>query len=230
LASELVRVFGIKKAIVVSGEGLSAELLRRRIGIACADYLHTTLNEGCQFGIGWGRTLCSVVEALDSREKLDIHVVPLIGGLGQISSSFQVNELARQLASAFGGSWHPFYVPAFVEDPAALDGLLRLPDVQAVIQAWAHIDTALVGIGHFASQHQSSMLFYNYIGKAALQGRVIGIPLESLKALREVIGVAGATEKAPAILGALRGGFVDVLVTDSVAARTVLELNRGGAT
>ena len=254
LASELVRIFGIKKAIVVSGEGLSAELLRRRIGIACADYLHRTLNEGCQFGIGWGRTLCSVVEALDSREKLSIHVVPLIGGLGQISSSFQVNELARQLASAFGGSWHPFYVPAFVEDPAALDGLLRLPDVQEVIQAWAQIDTALVGIGHFASQHQSSMLFYNYIGKAALQGleqcravgdicghffdaqghqcfeerRVIGIPLESLKALREVIGVAGATDKAPAILGALRGGYIDVLVTDSVAAKTVLDLDRSG--
>ena len=253
LASELVRTFGIKRAIVVSGEGLSSELLRRRIGIACAEYLHKTLNEGCQFGIGWGRTLCSVVEALDTEVRLKIHVVPLIGGLGQISSSFQVNELARQLAAAFGGTWQPFYVPAFVEDPAALDGLLRLPDVQAVIQAWTRIDTALVGIGHFASQHQSSMLFYNYIGKAALQGleqchavgdicgqffdtqghqcfeerRVLGIPLDSLKALKEVIGVAGAPEKAPAILGALRGGFVDVLVTDSVAARTVLELNQG---
>jgi len=255
LAAELVETFGIKQAIVVSGEGLSSELLRRRIGIACADHLHKTLNEGCQFGIGWGRTLCSVVEALDSQEKLNLHVVPMIGGLGQISSSFQVNELARKLASAFGGTWQPLYVPAFVEDPAALDGLLRLPDVQAVIQAWAQIDTALVGIGHFASQHQSSMLFYNYIGKAALQGleqchavgdicgrffdiqghecfeerRVLGIPLDTLKALPEVIGVAGATEKAPAILGALRGRFVDILVTDSVAARAVLGLNRSGS-
>ena len=97
------------------------------------------------------------------------------------------------------------------------------------------------------------MLFYNYIGRAALQGleqcgavgdicgqffdvqghqcfeerRVLGIPLESLKALREVIGVAGAIEKASAILGALRGGFVDVLVTDSIAARAVLDMNQG---
>jgi DNA-binding transcriptional regulator LsrR (DeoR family) len=252
LADELVRSFGLKQAVLVAGEGLSAELLRRRLGIASAELLQHRLNEGCQVGIGWGRTLGSVVEALDAQERLGIHVVPLIGGLGQVSPSFQVNELARRLAEAFGGTWQSFYIPAFVEDPAALDGLLRLPDVEAVMKSWAHIDVALVGIGHFASQRQSSMLFYSYIGDNGLVGleqchavgdicgqffdtqgaqcfeerRVIGIPLERLRALQQVIAVAGGQEKVPAILGALRGGYVDILVTDSVSARGVLGLSR----
>jgi DNA-binding transcriptional regulator LsrR (DeoR family) len=41
-----------------------------------------------------------------------------------------------------------------------------------------------------------------------------------------VIAVAGTREKASAILGALRGGYVDVLVTDDQAAAGILELSR----
>jgi hypothetical protein len=36
-------------------------------------------------------------------------------------------------------------------------------------------------------------------------------------------GVAGGEEKVAAILGALRGGYLNVLITDSVTAQKVLE-------
>jgi DNA-binding transcriptional regulator LsrR (DeoR family) len=38
--------------------------------------------------------------------------------------------------------------------------------------------------------------------------------------------VAGGEHKAEAILGALRGGFLDVLVTNELAAIRLLELER----
>jgi DNA-binding transcriptional regulator LsrR (DeoR family) len=38
------------------------------------------------------------------------------------------------------------------------------------------------------------------------------------------VAAAGGGSKAGAILGALRGGYVDVLVTDGAAARGVLDL------
>jgi dihydroxyacetone kinase-like protein len=38
-----------------------------------------------------------------------------------------------------------------------------------------------------------------------------------------VVGVAGGAEKVPAILGALRGGYVKVLVTDTITAQAVLD-------
>ncbi len=40
-----------------------------------------------------------------------------------------------------------------------------------------------------------------------------------------MIGVAGGQGKAPAILGALRGGHMDVLITDSTAATELLRLD-----
>jgi DNA-binding transcriptional regulator LsrR (DeoR family) len=249
LETQLAQSFHLKRAVLVAGEGLSGELLHRRLGFAAAEYLQHTLGEGNKLGIGWGRTLYAVVEALDVRQRLGIQVIPLIGGLGQISSSFQVNDLARRLAEAFGGTWQPFYVPAFVADPAALEALLHLSDVESVLQSWPQVDIALVGIGHFASQRQSSMLFSSYIAADVLQklelcgavgdlcGRffdaqgqqcfvergIIGISLEQLRVLEHVIGVAGGAEKVAAILGALRGGYVDVLVTDTVTARAVLD-------
>ena len=249
LETRLKEAFHLRRAVVVTGEGMSGGRLRRRLGLAAAEYLRSTLSSGDLVGMGWGRTLHATAEALDTEQRAEIQVFPLIGGVGQISPSFQVNDLARRLAESFGGAWQPFYVPAFVGDPAALEGLLRLTDVESVIQTWPKLDVVLVGIGHFAFHRQSSMLFASYMADDVsqeleqygavgdlcgrffdIQGKqcfsepgVIGIPLERLKALDNVIGVAGGEEKVSAILGALRGECLNVLVTDTVTAESVLE-------
>jgi DNA-binding transcriptional regulator LsrR (DeoR family) len=57
-----------------------------------------------------------------------------------------------------------------------------------------------------------------------LNRRVIGIELEDLHKVKQVIGVAGGVAKAEAILGALLGRHVNVLVTDDTTAKKVLAL------
>jgi DNA-binding transcriptional regulator LsrR (DeoR family) len=249
LESRLSEAFSLRQAVVVTGEGATEERLGRRLGRGAARYLRTTLNNGELVGVGWGRTLHAVAEALDVERQVGIQVFPLIGGLEQISSSFQVNELARRLADAFGGAWRPLYAPAFVADATARRALFQIPDVAAIIQSWPNLGMALTGIGHFAMHRQSSMLFANYMDGALLaelerqgavgdlcgrffdaQGRqcldepgVIGISLEQLKRLDCVVGVAGGQDKAAAILGALRGGYLNVLVTDTLAAQAILK-------
>jgi DNA-binding transcriptional regulator LsrR (DeoR family) len=54
--------------------------------------------------------------------------------------------------------------------------------------------------------------------------RVVGISLDTLAKIDTVMGVAGGSRKGAAILGALRGGYVNVLATDDQAARRVLVL------
>ncbi len=41
------------------------------------------------------------------------------------------------------------------------------------------------------------------------------------------MGVAGGEEKVAAILGALRGGYLNVLVTDDLTAAAVFQAHRG---
>ena len=57
-----------------------------------------------------------------------------------------------------------------------------------------------------------------------IHDRRIGIELSDLASIPKVVGVAGGLHKDEAILGALRGGFLDVLVTNELAALRLLEL------
>jgi deoxyribonucleoside regulator len=254
LGDRLVEAFGLEQAVITAGEGLSGGSLRRHIGLAAAEYLRNVLNDDLKIGIGWGRTLLAVIEALDVERRVGIHVFPLIGGLSQGAAAFQVNDLARRMAEAFGGNWQALYAPAFVTDLEAQDILLRHPDVRKAVESWDKLDMAVVGIGHSALQHPSSMFFGEYMGESLFQrleewnavgdlcGRffdvdgkqccpetgVIGISLEQLRTLNRVVGIAGGEEKAAAILSALRGSYVNVLITDTVTARAVLEMHESG--
>jgi lsr operon transcriptional repressor len=60
-----------------------------------------------------------------------------------------------------------------------------------------------------------------------LNQRIVGIELKDLQDIKQVIGVAGGEAKAEAILGALRGDHINVLVTDDGAAGKVLRLGEG---
>jgi len=63
--------------------------------------------------------------------------------------------------------------------------------------------------------------------------RAVAVPLTRLKKMVQgptthVAGVAGWHDKARAILGAIRGNFIDVLITDENTANEILRLNREG--
>jgi DNA-binding transcriptional regulator LsrR (DeoR family) len=49
----------------------------------------------------------------------------------------------------------------------------------------------------------------------------IGIPLETLKKIPRKVIVCSGKPKADALLGALRGGYIDVLITDSLAVEAI---------
>lgn len=247
LAQQLRQSFDLKTAVVVpAGSGLT----NRHLGHAAARYLAETLHDGDTLGIGWGRTLHEVVNALPDREMAArVHVLPLVGGLGQVSPSFQVNELAQRLATAFGGTWQCLYAPAILESREALNSLAAQPDIQRITEQWSRLKFALVSIGNTDFHSEVRVLFIDYLrpevqdslraaGAAGdicvrfFDGRgvpcpsnvsVLGIDLAQLRTVEQVIAVAGGANKVDAILGALRGGYVRVLITDTVAAEGILQ-------
>jgi DNA-binding transcriptional regulator LsrR (DeoR family) len=56
-----------------------------------------------------------------------------------------------------------------------------------------------------------------------INDRVVGIDLPTLSKIDTVIAAAGDVRKGNAILGALRGKFIDVLVTDSITAKYLID-------
>jgi DNA-binding transcriptional regulator LsrR (DeoR family) len=249
---QLIDTFGLCAAVVVpASPGESERVISRRLGQAAARYLAQTIKGGDIVGVGWGRTLHQVVNSLTPAPlKTPPHVLPLVGGLGQVAPSFQVNELAQQLATAFGGTWDCLYAPAVLASQPALAALTAQSDVRRVIEQWKKVNVALVGVGNLDLHSEVQMLFVGYLRprdqKRLLEAKavgdicmrffnrngracppavpaILGIELRRIKAIEQVIAVAGGADKIDALLGALRGGYIKTLITDAIAARGIVE-------
>jgi DNA-binding transcriptional regulator LsrR (DeoR family) len=56
-----------------------------------------------------------------------------------------------------------------------------------------------------------------------LDARVLGIAAERRRAIGRRVGVAGGAQKYPAVRAALRGGWINVLITDAASAHRLAE-------
>ena len=55
-----------------------------------------------------------------------------------------------------------------------------------------------------------------------LNDRVIGMELEQLRKVKRSVGIAGGQRKVAAIRGAVRGGYINVLITDLLTAEALV--------
>ena len=134
------------------------------------------------------------------------------------------------------------------------DSLHAQEAVSHVLRTAAAADVALVGIGGTddgCTMVRSGCLGLDEIARLRKQGavgdvlgnyvdvdgeliasphssRLIGLSIDDLRGIDNVVAVVSGAEKPRAILGVLRAGIVDVLVVDETNARTVLGLAQGG--
>jgi len=252
LQSALMDRFALRVARVLKTEGYDYRWTLRGLGALAARYLEGILRDGTILAISWGTAVYAVVNALRPTKKMDIEVVQMIGAVGSGDPLIDGPELARMLADAFGGRYRYLHAPLIVESAEVQRAFLNEQRISETLQLARKADIALVGIGS-VEPSISSLIRAGYIDERELatirqkgavgdicarqfdihgrvldielNRRVVGIDIESLKKIRCVIGVAGGILKAPAILGALRGEIIDVLVTDEEAAREVLRLD-----
>lgn len=257
LAAELEARLGLHKAIVVAGHPSDQIFTRQRVGHAAAAYLNETLPADVTIGLGWGRTLYSVTEALESSRTRNVRVIPLLGGLGKIAPSFQVHDMARIMSEKLGGSWTTLFVPALVDSREAYTSLMASTDVSEVTAAWRALDVAVIGIGNIDLGEDVQMLFADYLDDAVVGGLqadgavgdvcmrffdaagepvegsmpyLFSIGLDQVRAIPRVIAAACGASKAAAILGAARGRYLDTLITDDAAAREIVRLHESSST
>lgn len=254
LEEQLTSRFELKDVVIVDcpAEG---DALVRDLGAALAYFLETTLKPGKVVGISsWSRSLFAMVDALHPGDYCaDGKVVQILGGVGNVGSEFHAIHLAQRLAGSIDAKPVLLQSPAVVGSAEAQRVLSRDPVVAEASGLFDKLDLALVGIG---SMEPSRMLavsgnifsrderaelqrlgavgdicfrFFNADGqpiKSPLMKRIIGIDLEKLRACKRVVGVAGGIQKVPAILGALRGGLIDVLITDQRTAEALSKAQR----
>ncbi|ASN04369.1 sugar-binding transcriptional regulator [Virgibacillus necropolis] len=248
LEQKLEKKYNLKEVIVVSTAGYAPEMAKRQLGKSAASYIANNLNQVKSLGISWGTTLLSVVEEYPYERRSDIHIVPIVGGMGSNYVHLHSNQLAFHLAQKMNASCSYLYAPAMVENDDLKERLVNTKDIAHVLEEGRNVEMAVVGLGNpFKSSTMEkigyleeedllslrkagavgdiSSRFFDAVGNQIdhpLNNQVIGLNLEEIKNIPEVIGIVEGSYKLESIEAALIGGYLNVLITDDRTAQALV--------
>ena len=239
LEKNLIAAYGLNDAFVVPTP-LNEATLTHTISRAAALYVSDHLRPGGYLNIGYGDTVSSMLGYLAKEHEDPINVVSMTGGVSYYLPSVSSTAYAM----------HLFLIPSplIVSSSEVRDALLGEKSIQEIYAMTEHADMSVVGIG--AAVEGATVLrngiireselailkmqgsvgdvlnhFYDSEGNpitTEIENRTISTDIEKLRTMKNVVGVAGGSEKVAAIKAVLRGGYLNVLVTDSKTAEGLL--------
>lgn len=238
LETEIADHFGLRKVMIVPGDSDEDDSAKKEMARITAGYLSTRLANGSILAVTGGTTLAQVAAALRPTDrKREITVVPARGGLGE-EMEIQANNIAAAFAKGLGASYRLLHVPDAL-GPEALHSIIGEPKVKEILELLRRADIVLHGIG--AAEEMAArrgmepagieeLTRKGAVGEAFgyyfdLRGQVVhstssvGLRLEELSQMGEVIAVSGGCSKAPAAAAVLSCKKQDVFITDEGLAR-----------
>lgn len=241
--------FNLKNVRVVMMKDLDQDNGLQKIAEAASYYLDSIVRQGMIVGISWGNTLYRIVKYIsnNNRKNIPITVVPIMGADNTRSPEKDAMDLAKDLASAYGGKYQYIYAPLFVNNKELKNSLIQEENIKNVLELSKNSDAMLTSVGSIVYKSWNNYLsiktleiletkgavghigghFYDIQGReleTSLSERMIGVSLDDIRACREVVCVVYGEEKAEAILGAMRAGLLNTLIIDEKCAKKVLEL------
>jgi DNA-binding transcriptional regulator LsrR (DeoR family) len=253
LADRLRDAFALTEVLVApdsrgGGPGAGDDAARRAVGQVAAGYLARIGRDGdVTVGVGWGRTVAAMADAVSGLRNPGLTFVSLMGSMTRAAVTGP-HDVCLRLAALTGG--RAVFLPApFLADSAA-DAALILSQrmVQEAVQIARTAPHMLVSVGECTPDALLSLSgvltaddraelaaagavadttgkFFRADGSLAptgLNARAPSIGLVDLHRANVVLLAAGAA-KAAATRAVLRAGFVDRLIVDEGLARQLAE-------
>ena len=247
LEYRIEKSFKIKECIVVPTFDNKEEILKMMAG-PLNNLFERILAGGSYLGIGWGTSLKGISDYINVSCKSDVKVIPIIGGLGKIGTGVHTNSVAKNIADRLGGISYMIHSPAILDSREIREIVENDSNTREIIKLSEKIDTALVGLGDIGPDStliktgcfsleefkyldslgavgDINLIFINENGKHVpnkIDERIVRISPDRLKKVKNVIGVAFGRRKLKVILGALRGGLINILFTDQETAENII--------
>lgn len=164
----------------------------------------------------------------------------------------QGNEIARKFADKFGGTYTQFLSPAVFSDWKVLEFFMKEKAVNYILDEFKRLNVVVVGIGvpdgtehtlskagYLMEEDRRKLVERGAVGDMCLQfydqdgntdqysfynDRVAAMRLADIRRIPSKIGIAGGARKVDAVIGAIRGGFINILITDTECAKKLIEL------
>ncbi len=242
LEQQLSKLFPIKRVIVVAGDADQDESVKKDLARITADYLCNTLKDRSILAVSGGTTLAEVASALSSSAvKRNITVVPARGGLGE-EVEIQANTIAANIAKGLGATYRLLHAPDDLR-AKTMQTIAGEPKIKELLELLKKADLVLHGIGSADEMARRrgmdpekimELVRKGAVGEAfgyyfTIEGTVVhstssvGLQLNELALIGEVVAVAGGRSKAAAVKAVLTNATRDTLIIDEGAARGVIE-------
>jgi len=246
---QIAAKFGIDEVITTTPLSYTRQAITTAIGAAAVSYLFRFLQGHESIAITWGSTLLSLVKSLPARSFPRLRIIQSLGGLSQPNADVNGADIVRRMAQLLDAKPIMLFAPGFVGSKAVCDALLSDVQISSVLDLAAKANIAMVGLGtpkpgsvllsqtiftedeiqrliNKGAVGDISLRFFNAQGEAIqdeINDRVIGLSLSQIKKIPRVIGIAGGTEKLPAIRASLMAKLIHVLITDVQTAKNLLK-------
>nr|WP_318384087.1 sugar-binding transcriptional regulator [uncultured Enterobacter sp.] len=248
LAHDLQAKFGLSLCRVVPSAGLDNDAIQQMLAVEGADVMAQFINEDDPqvFGVGSGKTLRAVIDALPWLDRPQHQCVSMIGAIARDDSGTRY-DVPLKMAEKMQGKYYFIPAPLYADSPEDKTMWCQHQVYQRVAARALNASVTFLGIGEvelgcplntegfitdaqvkaLETQHVAGEMlghFFNHQGErlhSELDALLTSVALTS-HTPRQVIGFAGGPKKYRAIHAALTGRWVSGLVTDEDSAVRLL--------
>ncbi len=237
---ELMERYHLKDVFIIpeaEQEGQTNESIAR----AGAMYISDRLGENACINVGYGDTLGKTLNHLATMVQTPVTCVSLTGGVSCYLPNGRSNVFNARLClipAPLLASSHEMAAAMRAED--SVSEVIRTAELSSftLVGIGAMHDTATILRSGLISQNEMFRLrmagsvgdvlchFLDKNGQliaSDIEDRLISTPLNQLLTMDNVVGLAAGRHKAEAIRSVLRGGYLDILITDEPTAALLLK-------
>ncbi len=214
-------------------------------------YLSRTINKNDTIGFTKGKTLSKISKTIKSLKTNNVIVTQLLGNLDTDSASLSSENIVRNMSKKLNAKANYLYVPLALKSQTLKDSILDEDYYRKAFNTMYNCNLAVVGIGDMIKEQEAKKLQYisekeyrnliskkvvgevcthffdvrGNIVKSDISDRTFTLELEKYLKIKTRIGIAGGPEKKNAVLGAVRSGLINCLITDISVAEYLLKFS-----
>lgn len=240
---DLQKGLGIKKVFIVSGDSDIFPWVKEELGKACVACINNYLSGKNIIAVTGGSTMASIADMMTPYSNdLDLLFVPARGGIGEDVEN-QANTICSKMAERTRSKHRVLYVPDQVSKEM-YQFMIKEPEIHEILSLIKSASMVLHGIGDaitMANRRKTSEeemqklieskavgeafgYYFNEVGEVVHKVQTMGLQLDDLVHVKNVIAVAGGASKAKAIRAYMKQApSSTILITDEGAAQELLQ-------
>lgn len=244
LEKQLINKYDLKDVLIVPTKDGNDKDINQSIAHAAAMYINDTVPKNSFINMGYGDTVNKVINNLAQFSEKDISIISMTGGVKPYLPNNQSHIFNAQL----------FLIPSplVMSSVELTEMMLKEKSVNDILEMINLASMSVISVGGMSQNStviNSNIVTEEDLTKLKMKGavgdvllhfidsegnliesdveeRLVSLSLNKLKSLKNVMCVAGGTNKIEAIHALLKGHYPNIFITDEQTALKLIETER----